>query len=74
MLMYLRFHPSSVGKQSTCNAGDPGLIPGWEREGNGNSLQYSWLGNSKDRRTLCTTVHGVTRVRHDLATKPTREN
>ena len=36
---------SSVGKESTCNAGDPGLIPGSGRfagEGKGYSLQYSW--------------------------------
>ena len=33
------------GKESTCNAGDPGLIPGSERstgEGIGYTLQYSW--------------------------------
>ena len=36
---------SSVGKTSTCNAGDPGLIPGLERsarEAIGYPLQYSW--------------------------------
>ena len=36
---------SSVGKEPTCNAGDPGLIPGSERstgEGIGYPLQYSW--------------------------------
>ena len=35
----------SAGKESTCNAGDPGLIPGSGRsagEGNGYPLQYSW--------------------------------
>ena len=40
------FPHSSVGKESTCNAGDPGLIPGLERstgEGIGYPLQYSWL-------------------------------
>ena len=26
----LGFPGSSAGKESTCNAGDPGLIPGWE--------------------------------------------
>ena len=39
------FPDSSVGKESTCNAGDPGLIPGSERspgEGIGYPLQYSW--------------------------------
>ena len=36
---------SSAGKESTCNAGDPGLIPGSGRstgEGIGYPLQYSW--------------------------------
>ena len=36
------------GKESTCNGGDVGLIPGLGRspgEGNGNSLQYPCLGN-----------------------------
>ena len=35
----------SVGKESTCNAGDPGLIPGsgrFTREGTGYALQYHW--------------------------------
>ena len=41
------------GKESACNAGDPGSIPGLGRsseEGNGNPLQYSCLENSMDRR------------------------
>ena len=40
------FPDSSVGKESTCNAGDPSLIPGSERstgEGIGYPLQYSWV-------------------------------
>ena len=63
---------SSVGKESACNAGDPGLIPGSGRspgEGNGNPLQYSCLENPMDRGAWQATVHGVTKVRHDLATK-----
>ena len=35
----------SVGKESACNAGDPGSIPGFARsteEGIGYPLQYSW--------------------------------
>ena len=50
---------SSVPKESTCNAGDPGLIPGLGRspgEGKGYSLEYSGLENSMD----CM-VHGVTK-------------
>ena len=43
----------SDGKESACNAGDPGLIPGSGRfsgEGNGYPIQYSCLENSMDRR------------------------
>ena len=39
------FPDNSVGKESTCNAGDPGTIPGSGRstgEGIGCPLQYSW--------------------------------
>ena len=41
--IYIGFPFSSVGKESACNAGDPGLIPGSGRSpgaGNGNPLQY----------------------------------
>ena len=40
------FPRNSAGKESSCNAGDPGLIPGSGRspgEGNGYPLQYSCL-------------------------------
>ena len=43
---------SWLSGKSTCNAGDSGLILGSERspgERNGNPLQYSCLGNPKDR-------------------------
>ena len=39
---------ASAGKESTCNAGDPGLIPGLQRstgEGIGYPLQYSWVSH-----------------------------
>ena len=45
------FPSSSVGKESTCKAGDLGLIPESGRstaEENGNPLQYSCLENSMD--------------------------
>ena len=64
---------SSVGKESACNAGDRDSIPGWGRspgEGSGNPLQYSCLENLMDRGAWGATLHGVTRVRHDLGTKP----
>ena len=38
-------------------------------EGNGNPLQDSWLENPMDRGAWQVTVHGVTRVRHDLETE-----
>ena len=55
---------SSVGKESACNVGDLGLIPGLGRspvEGKGYPLQYSGLENSMD----CT-VHGVAKSRTQL--------
>ena len=47
----LGFSCGSAGKESVCNAGDLGLIPGLERflgEGKGYGLWYSDLENSKD--------------------------
>ena len=55
-------------KNPPANAGDVrdvGLIPGWRRSsgiGNGNSLQYSFLENSMDRRAWQATVHGVAKT------------
>ena len=52
------FPDSSVGKESTCNAGDTSWIPGLGRspgEGKGYPLEYPGLENSMD----CI-VHGVT--------------
>jgi len=51
-----------AGKESACNAGDLGLIPGSGRssgEGNGNPLQYSCLKNPMDGGAWWATVHGV---------------
>ena len=61
------FPHSSVGKESSCNAEDPGLIPGVGRspgEGNGNPLQYSCLENPRHQ------FMGLQRVGHKLVTKP----
>jgi len=58
----LDFPDSSDGKETTCNVGALGLIPGLGRysgEGNGNPLQYSCLENSMDRGAWRATVHGV---------------
>ena len=63
------FPGSSVGKESACSAGDSGLgISSGER--NGNPLLYSCLGNPMDRGSWQAIVHGVSRVGHDLVTKP----
>ena len=50
------------GKESACNTGDLGSIPGLGRspgEGNGNALQYFCLENSIDKGAWQATVHGV---------------
>ena len=55
------FPDSSLSKESACNAGDPGSIPGLGRspgEGIGCPLQYSGLENSMD-----SIVRGVTKSR-----------
>ena len=71
--MYLTFslsiHPlvfpgGSESKASTCNTGDPGLIPGLGRspgKRNGNPLQFSCLENSMDSRAWWAAVHRVTK-------------
>ena len=59
------FPCGSAGKESACNAGDLGLIPGLGRspgEGKGYTLQYSGLENSMD----CI-VHGVAKSRTRLS-------
>ena len=58
------FPGGSDSKESACNAGDPGSIPGSGRspgEGNGYLLQYSCLENSMDGGAWQDTVHGVTK-------------
>ena len=55
------FPGGSDSKESTCNVGELGSIPGLGRspgEENGNPLQYSCLGNSIDRKACWATVHG----------------
>ena len=56
------FPGSTASKESACNMGDLGSIPGSGRsagEGNGNPLQYSCLENSMDRGAWRASVHGV---------------
>ena len=58
------FPCGSDGKESVCNAGDLGSIPG---EGNGNPLQYPCLKNSMDRGTWQATFHGVAKSQIQLS-------
>ena len=54
-MVALGFPGGSNGKESACNAGDLGWIPGSRRspgEGNGYPLQYSSLENVMDRNNL----------------------
>ena len=73
------FPSGSAGKDSACgaeDAGNGGSIPGSGRslgEGHGNPLWYFCLENLMDRRAWRATVHGVTRVGHDLATEHTQK-
>ena len=67
-LAFIGFPGGSDGKESACNAGDPGSIPGSGRspgEEQGSPLQYSSLGNRMDRGAWRATVHGVAK---ELAT------
>ena len=62
------FPCGSDSKESACNEGDLGLIPGLGRslgEVNGYPLQYSCSENPTDRGASQATVHGVARVGHD---------
>ena len=59
------FPGGSAGKESACNAGDQGLIPGLGRspgEGNGNPFQYPCLENPMDRGAWWAIVHQATKI------------
>ena len=61
---FFGFPGGSDSKESACNVGDLGSIPGLGRssgEGNGNPLQYSCLEKSVDRGAWQATVHGVSK-------------
>ena len=63
------FPGGSVVKNPPASARDLGSIPGLGRssgEGNGNSLQYSCLGNPRDRRAWWATVYGVAKSQISL--------
>ena len=65
------FPGDSVGKESACNARDPGLIPGLGRspgERNGNLLLYFLPGEFHGQRSLAGyLVHGVAKSRVQLS-------
>ena len=61
-ILFLNTEDSKTVKESACNAGDPGSIPGLgrsPREGNRNPFQYSCLENSMDRGAWWVTDHEV---------------
>ena len=65
------FPGGSGGKESTCNVGDLGLIPGLGRSserGHGNPLLYSCLENPMDREAWPAAVHGVAKSWTRLST------
>ena len=64
------FTGGSDVKESTCNAGESGSIPGWGRspgERNGHPLQYSYLENPHGQSSLVgySQSMGSHRVKHD---------
>ena len=67
------FPGSSVGKESTCNAVNPGSIPGWGRFPGGDMATHSSILAWKIPRTEepgRLPSMGLPRVEHDLVTKP----
>ena len=66
-LLLMSFPGGSDGKESACNAGDLGSVPGLGRSpggGHGNPLQYTCLENPHGQRNLL--VHGVTKIQTQL--------
>ena len=71
-MVKLGFLGGSAAKNPPVNPGDVDFISGSGRspeERNGNSFQYSWLGNLMDKAAWWATIHVVARIRQDLATK-----
>ena len=72
-LMRLSYVPpiTTDGKESACNAGDPGSIPGSGRspgEGSGYPLQHSCLENPADGGAWRAAVHKLKRAEYDRVT------
>ena len=71
-LCLLKTPNGSAGKESACNAGDTGSIPGSGRTsggGNGHSLRYSCLKNPMDKGAWWATVQRVAKCRTWLSDK-----
>ena len=67
---FSHFPSGSNSREPACSVGDLGLISGLGRcpgKGNGNSLQYSCLGNPLDRGVWWTRVHGVAKSQTQLS-------
>ena len=68
--VFLGFPGGSDSKESTCNVGDLGSIPGLRRSpggGHGNPLQYSFLENSMNRGAWWATAHGIAKSQIQLS-------
>ena len=66
----MNFPCGLVGKESACNVGDLGSIPGLGRSpagGHGNQLQYPCLENPHEQKNLGAIVHGVSRSQTQLS-------
>ena len=64
------FLGGSDGKESACNAGDLGSVPGLGTspgEGNGNPLQYPCLENPMDRGAWQATVYGIAKSQTQMS-------
>ena len=69
-MLFIYISGGSDGKESACNVGNLGSIPGLARspgEGNGHLFQYFGLENSTDRGAWQATVHGVVKSRKWLS-------
>ena len=73
LIYAMGFPHGSDSKESACNVGYPGSIPGLGRspgEGNGNPLQNSCLENTTDRGAWQATVHAWSYKESDMTKQP----
>ena len=67
--IWAHYPDGSDGRESACNVGDPGSIPGWgisPGERNGNPLQYSCLEIPRDRGAWWATIHMMAKTQTQL--------